>query len=250
MEKTIYITNTHNLKYYSSKFQRIYFGNEFCQNLIPTPEEIKEVLNFVNKHNIKFSLLTCQVDDFFLKKFLAILPFLRNKDEIILNDWGIFNIIKRKFKNLLPGCILGKFLNNNININQPYCQKFLRKQGLSLISRRRLEIENITLRSCPVNNWKYITNSQFKISLYYPYSYLTTGRYCPTAYCGRGDYQEQILDCQKECQKYTFYANFLNFRNKKIILKGNTWFIKQGLSSYINQFPNIDRLVYMPTIPL
>lgn len=256
-ENAIYITKIQHLKYWKPRFQRIYFGNEFCPSLIPSPEEVKKVLNFATKHHLKFSLLTCQVNDYFLKKFFKIFPLLGKENEIILNDWGILNIIKKKFKELLPSCVLGKFLTNNINLIHDSAQELLRKQGFSSVSLNRLEVEGRNFKFDFTNFFTILgrPHPKFKISVYYPYSYLatTTASLCLTAHCdkvnGTRSHQNNF-SCQKECQKYTFLADHPSRKGKKIILKGNTWFIKQPLFAFIKKSPRIDRLVYMPTIPM
>jgi hypothetical protein len=56
--------------------------------------------------------------------------------------------------------------------------------------------------------------------------------------------------CERECQKYTVFAN-PPVKNIKAILKGNTWFTKTSASFFLNKkIPWVRRLVYMPTIPV
>ncbi|MDD5145917.1 MAG: hypothetical protein PHF44_03705, partial [Candidatus Pacebacteria bacterium] len=251
-EQVIYIKKIGDLRFWNKKFKRIYFGNEFCPNLIPTPKEVKIALAFATKQNLEFSLLTCQVNDYFLKKFIKIFPILREGDEIILNDWGILNVIKKRFKNLLPYCLLGKFITNNINLTIIDSRKFLKERGFSGGSLKRLEMEIGALVDQRLLNpakTKRVFHD-FKVSVYYPYSFFSVTRLCPTAYCDKAvkpkNYRSEFR-CQKECQKYTFLAKHPT-KNIDLILKGNTWFKKASLPYFFKK--NADRLVYMPTIPV
>jgi len=254
IELAIYLTNLNGFKYWEPKFKRVYFGNEFCEKLIPSREELKEVLDFADKKKMGFSLLTCQVSDFFLKKIYNLFSVLRKKDEIVVNDWGIFNIISKDFKKMLPNCIFGKFLINNISILSEPIQEFLKKWGFV---RKRFEMEIFSFTRFPPLSFSrepIIKNYPgLKISLYYPYSYITTARFCPYLDYKDKRFQKPDFVCPKPCQKYTFVADHPIKKGGKLFLKGNTWFIKQvgpSISRMRRDFPNIDRLVYMPTIPI
>ncbi len=251
-EQVIYIKNLGDLRFWNKKFKRIYFGNEFCQNLIPTPKEVKIALDFATKRNLRFSLLTCQVNDCFLEKTVKNFSLLRMGDEIILNDWGILNVVKKRFKHLLPNCILGKFITNNINLTISDSRKFLKERGFFGGSLKRLEMEAGALAdqwSLNPDKTKRIFRD-FKVSVYYPYSFFAATRLCPIAYCDKvikpKNYRSEFK-CQKECQKYTFSAKHPT-KNVDFILKGNTWFKKVSLPYFFKK--NADRLVYMPTIPV
>ena len=63
MEQVLFVSNFKNLKYWEEKYSRIYFGSEFCERLIPSDKELKEVLDFTSKKNINFSFVSCYVTD-------------------------------------------------------------------------------------------------------------------------------------------------------------------------------------------
>lgn len=255
IERVVYIKNISDLKFWNKKFERIYFGNEFCENLIPSSKELNIALDFSRKRKVSFSLLTCQVNDYFLKKIIKNISLLGTKDEIILNDWGIFNIIRKGFKKLLPNCILGKFLNNNINLTEKTSRTFLKRWGFAAPSLERLEIEIRSLNYCRHFDFISIKNifGGLKASIYYPYSYFATSRFCPMAYRDKITKPMAYINkfpCERECQKYTVFAN-PPVKNIKAILKGNTWFTKTSASFFLNKkIPWVRRLVYMPTIPV
>ena len=40
MERALFIAKQKNLKYLTADYQRVYFGNEFCERLLPGPETL------------------------------------------------------------------------------------------------------------------------------------------------------------------------------------------------------------------
>lgn len=42
MEHALYINNNNDLKLFSEKFQRLYFGTEFCEYLLPKKNDLKK----------------------------------------------------------------------------------------------------------------------------------------------------------------------------------------------------------------
>ena len=59
MEHAIYIHNLCNIKFIEKlKFDRIYFGNEFCENLIPSEREIREIMDFAESKKINLTFVT------------------------------------------------------------------------------------------------------------------------------------------------------------------------------------------------
>ncbi|GAI02329.1 unnamed protein product, partial [marine sediment metagenome] len=63
MEKAALISNLDNLSLITPQHQRLYFGPEFCQYLLPSPSELKEALNFTRKRRLSFTLVTPFVTD-------------------------------------------------------------------------------------------------------------------------------------------------------------------------------------------
>lgn len=92
---------------------RIYFGTEFCEKLIPNIEDLKKVLDIIYRNNLEFTLLTPQVTEEGLKKIDILLHFLNQQHkmfEVVINDFGVLNLISRKYRsNLKP--VLGRLQN-------------------------------------------------------------------------------------------------------------------------------------------
>jgi hypothetical protein len=112
IEHALYVKCAEDLKYYNTKYSRIYFGNEFCERLIPSGKELGNVLDFVTNNRLGFTLLTPYVTNDGLEKLATLLALLASKAEpceVVFNDWGLLDIINRGSTYLQP--VMGRLLN-------------------------------------------------------------------------------------------------------------------------------------------
>lgn len=262
MEKAIYISRIENLKYVTGEYSRLYFGHEFCQNLIPSLEDADAVLRFVSGKRMDFTLVTPFVTDKGMEQLKSVSAFILNRkpeSEIVVNDWGALNWHSEEYPNavLLLGRLLTKqkrgprILNmmgkvpdpmiahfRKSNVDCSLLNGFLIKKGV-----QRIEFDNLLQGiERPVD--------PLKGSLYFPYAYVTTTRFCLTASGGnRNDQQlRTIMPCKKECQGRSF-----KLRHKQmpvdLFLKGNTQFFQNEHMPRDLGRLGIDRVVYQPEIP-
>jgi len=289
IEKAIFISKIANLKYMSSRYTRLYFGNEFCQKLLPSINELEKVLNYCGRKKLSFSLVTPYVTDEGLKDVEQLLIFLKNNKlrlncEVIINDWGVLDMLNEKDYKLQP--VLGRLLTKQSR--DPRISSMINRKSQSLelmkLGNKRTLIFMMkppsTLASyykesntnVPVirdfllkqrinridldNLFQGINISPGKdnlfTSLYVPYGYIATTRLCSAnPFQNRVKYHCRISFCKKECQKYT-----LRIENpvmlKTIFKKGNTIFFKNTKvpsQRYLKE-KGINRLVYQPEIPV
>lgn len=91
IEQALYATKLADLKHYTGSFSRVYFGNEFCQRLIPSAKELEQVLDFVSEKSLPFTLVTPYVTDEGLRILESLLLKLEKRkpgSEVVVNDWG------------------------------------------------------------------------------------------------------------------------------------------------------------------
>jgi len=267
MERALFIAKAKNLNYFNPPFTRLYFGNEFCQRLIPSTQDINQVIDFVREHNIVFSLVTPYVTNEGLKKWRKIIKKVAEgipKSEIIFNDWGVLRIIKDTSAELEP--VLGRLMTKikrgprlmnvldklppdaikhlqSTNLSLPVYRKFLGDRGIT-----RVELDQ-PLQGIKLND----IGSDIHLSLYIPFTYVTTTRFCLTASCDIPERKGMvgIFPCKKECQKYTFTLDN-PIMTCTLIRKGNTIFYKNDKIPASNELKEkrIDRLVIQPEIPI
>lgn len=265
MEQALFISKLRNLKYFTKDFTRIYFGQEFCERLMPDKKKLKNMLSFIDKEDLNFTFVTPYVTNHGLMKLEPILTFINKKrpgSEIVFNDWGVFQYIKDECNELIP--VMGRLLNRmkrgprimNIfdqlsestkkyyqssNLDVPYVEAYLRDQNIY-----RVEFDNL-LQGLNLNG----TDIKIKKSLYLPFAFISTTRFCLSAHCDKLEYFDYvgIFPCAQECQRYTF--NLLNpVMSVPLIRKGNTiFFLNENIPDVVEKH-QIDRIVIQPEIPI
>jgi len=265
MEQALFVSKVDNLKYFedTDEFARLYFGMEFCERLIPSVDELQEVVKFVNEKKIDFTLVTPYVTEDGQERVVRLLRKLNDikpSSEVVFNDWGVFQVMDEKYPDLIP--VLGRLLNKmkrgprllNVldkipeesvryyrspGITVPKVREFLLKNRIN-----RVEFDNL-LQGIDLER----TGDEIRKSLYLPFAYITTTRLCLTALCDQPDRVKEvgILPCGHECQRYTFYLKN-SIMTTNLIRKGNTiFFCNEEIPDNLNMF---DRVVIEPEIPI
>ncbi|MCK5494757.1 MAG: hypothetical protein KAJ14_16735, partial [Candidatus Omnitrophica bacterium] len=112
MEQAIFISKINNLKYVNGDFSRLYFGIEFCQNLIPSIEDVTVILKFIFERKIELTFVTPYLTNKGMGKIKPLLNYLidkKSETEIVVNDWGLLKWIA--YEHPESNLILGRLLN-------------------------------------------------------------------------------------------------------------------------------------------
>lgn len=289
MERAIFISIISNLKYVNEKYSRLYFGNEFCERLIPSLQDLKEILGYIKMRGLNFSFVSPYVTDIGLREIKVIFEFLKVEKincEVIINDWGVLNLINRSYPGFRP--VLGRLLTKQkrgprlikllkrqvrprlmVNSENPGQRNILIQKKLPfdldpyykgsnassvpiihnfLISQRikRIELDNIAQ-----GLFLKLPKDKILASVYLPYVYISTTFFCPTAGCDQKKKSLlKIKPCNRQCQRYVFKLRHKTMP-KVIYLKGNTQFYKNTrLSMRELEESGVDRIVYQPEIPI
>ncbi len=263
MEQAVFISEIDGLRYCDARFSRLYFGNEFCEQLIPSTGDLERALGFVSETALNFTLVTPYVTDKGLGKLEALFENaakMRPGSEVVFNDYGVLQVLKGRYPQLKP--VMGRLLNRmkrgprlmmimdklprtavdyfrRSNLTVPALVNFLKESRVE-----RVELDNA------------LQGIGFKLeglkgSLYIPYAYITTTRLCLTNGCDKPGMEGRIgiFPCAKECRKYTFYLRH-PIMPDTLIRKGNTIFhLNESIDPDIGE-KGIDRLVVQPVIPM
>jgi len=262
VERALFIAKQKNLKYLTADYQRVYFGNEFCERLLPGPETVAAMLNTVLDRGLQFTLVTPYVTDAGIRAVERLLAVLPDGTEVVFNDWGVLRIIRQQFPHLVPvqGRLLTKLKRGprianvldklpsgalqhlkSTNLGVPVYQRFLQENNIT-----RVELDNplqgLDLGGAPPD---------LKLSLYIPFAYVSTTRFCLVANCDLPEKKGVIgvFPCHQECQKYTFYLNN-PVMTVPLTRKGNTLFFKNMKLPPDVKDLNIGRIVIQPEIPM
>jgi hypothetical protein len=290
IEQALYITRPSSLEYFKKEYSRIYFGNEFCQRLIPSPFDLEKVALYTRKEKIGFSFVTPYVTDEGIEKLDKLFTLLEKLDfhcEVIINDWGVLNLINERFKTFKP--VLGRLLTKQKR--GPRLRELLKRETARprLVSDPKFpKIKNVILQkklplsldpyykgsnvtSAPViqdylvgqrvkrieldNTYQglhlELPKDKIRSSLYFPYTYISTTFFCPSAGCEEKERSLlKIKACTKECQSYLFELRHKTMPGA-LLLKGNTIFYKNmHLSKKGLEKIGVDRIVHEPEIPI
>ena len=290
MEKVIFITRTQDLKYVKAGYSRLYFGNEFCERLIPSPASVEEAVAYVKKHKLELSLVTPYITNDGLEKIEALFALLKKKGiscEIVFNDWGTLNLIGQRFPFFKP--VLGRLLTKQkrgptvIRLLQRkrkrYVMHDLRRNPSSthIIIEKKLPlsldpyykganaasvpiihqfllsqgISRIELDNTQQGLLLELARGKISASVYFPYVYISTTFFCPSAGCDAE--RKSFLKnkpCSRQCHRYIFTLRNRSF-HKVIFLKGNMHFYKNYKISYKALAKiGVNRVVYEPRLPV
>jgi hypothetical protein len=259
MEYAIFISKVSQIELADGNFSRLYFGNEFCQELVPTLKDLELVLDETS--NLKLTLVTPYVTNGGLKRLTPLFEILSEKksgSEVVFNDWGVFRILKREYPKLKA--VMGRLLNK-VKRGPRLCNvlhkipsedlKYFRSSNLSVKIFREFLLSN-DIKRVEFDNLLQGFNLDFDgidMSLYLPFVYVTTTRYCLVNSCDIPHRKGTvgIFPCNRECQKYTFY---LESEVMPVILirKGNTLFFRNETTPEV--IDKFSRIVIEPEIPM
>lgn len=275
MEKVLFINSPKQLNRLKN-FDRIYYGSEFCQNLIPSLGNLKTIFSAIKRK--KITLLTPYVTSYGLERLKPLFQYLNrqnNQTEVVFNDWGVFKLIKEDYRNINP--ILGRLLTKqrrdpriyNILLNKQKTRHIFDKKTkktfilipqetpLSLYEHFRGSVINVpifqeflldsNIKRIEIDNliWDMKTevNQRIRISIHLPYAYVTTTRLC-------GLINLAHTTCKTGCQKHYF---FLKNSSSPLpfYICGNTIFYKSKIpkEQYLKR-KGVDRIIYYLDAPI
>ncbi len=254
---------------------RIYVGDEFCPNRLPSLSELEGFCALARENALKITLLTPVLTDKELENHSFLFDYLEKWEkgaEIVVNDWGVLLFLKRrnshKAKLCTPGGVClsgGRLFNkgfkdprlgdaeglalfssetlgllNESTFDHPEFQRAMRDLGVSRLERDLLPYGNPVCRS---------GESGIHPSFYFPFGYVTTGRVCWTASFRQAEGEKFFPagPCARVCDDLRFELENENL-SFRVFQNGNTIFYLYPfslLSSFIKaaKRENI-RLVY------
>lgn len=261
-------------------YNRVYFGNETCDRLIPDKKSIEKALNFLSGRGINLTYVTPYTGPEGLDKIDQNLALLNNYEnvEVVFNDWGVLQLIDKKYNNLEPvmGRLMVKikrdprFSESNYSVHEHALgstDKIAKKQVETILNssleikeyKEFLESKGVERASMELVPYKeeYIKR-QFKknkwglpLDLYWPWTYITSGRNCQVAAYTQpsGKIHPAGKNCYLQCQQFEF-----TFDSDKDMLdsvqRGNAiWMNTIALFDVYIKY-DFDRLVYQPYIPI
>ena len=265
------------------EIDRIYFGNEFCDCLIPNLQNVKEVYKYCKAKDIQFSMVMPYITENEISKVDSILKYLsglHEEIEIVCNDWGTVYIITEKYDGLciVVGRLLDK-MSKDVRISYDDYQKIFDNDSLQYITTsniyaksygrflQKYNIRRIEL-DCPPQGLKLQQEQNIynnvNVSLYVPFAFITTGRMCMMRFLNQENEKKYSLetDCKMSCQRYEQIMKKIRncqfdrnskyvYDNIQLYRKGNTvFYLASNYKDIIALNPEIDRIIYQVGIPM
>ena len=100
-------------------FSRLYFGQEFCANLIPPVDELEQAYYFSRQMDWNFTYVTGVANtEASLERIRKNLDKLKELDpecEVVINDWAMFHILPKEYPSFKV--VVGRLLNKQTRLN-------------------------------------------------------------------------------------------------------------------------------------
>jgi len=162
-------------------FTRMYFGEEFCERAIPSFQDVQKGSEVALNYGLEFTLVTPYVTERGLgrlRKIFSGLLELGRQCEVIINDWGVLHLLSREYPDFIP--VIGRQLNKawrdprckNSAIPLTSLESEVMKNILKEKQANRIELD------IPPQGLENLAIEDYELSLYFPYSIITSGRMC------------------------------------------------------------------------
>ncbi|ERI07624.1 hypothetical protein [Aneurinibacillus aneurinilyticus] len=256
---------------------RLYFGSEFCQYRLTSSIAVMKALEYSRRNGLAFTFVTPYVHNVKFHALTTILTELqqeavkvKEKVEVVVNDWGVYSHIRKQFPMLCP--VIGRLLNKVVRdprIADYYDNENAPPQAINVVKGNGLVSEwfgrflesSDTVRlefDEAIQGFGQETESH-ALSFHYPFGCVASGSACMVGFMD-SDKKDKFRgdpDCKQQCQRYTFELKNRQFTHMthRIFQKGNTAFyahnrtlIETGLRRAMQA--GAVRVVYSPRLPV
>lgn len=252
----------------------VYFGNEFCEKLMPSVTDILECYYRCNDLQLSFTLVTPLVSDLGLQQLEDIFQVLAQHQlslDIVFNDWGVCKLLDERYPQWQKrvGRTLDKMIREpRLNdadyqgmrasvrafMQEPPCFADSYRQVLQQFHVHGVELDCVPQGYDVASEQWNLPNLQ--TSLYFPFYCITSGRLCMMKALGQPPEMKWNLEspCACLCQQYNQVMQKFMLRNGKkaklrLLRKGNAVFgCNPDNDSLL--LPIWDRLIWQPQPPL
>lgn len=197
--------------------ERLYIGNQFCHLLFPEENTLFAILEKAVRESMKVTVSFSYIREYMLENIRYLLQKLDRwagkkavSLEVVINDWGMAELVKEYTENLIP--CLGILLNK-----QRKDPRIKYKKGdLSLLGQNNIHADfyrSYLQKQYKINRYEWETCGYIsafpeeKNSLHIPFYQTNTSQYCPlyaSLVNGNRANQNLIKKCPGYCEKYTF----------------------------------------------
>tara|TARA_B110000211_G_C14093461_1_gene561066 strand:- start:21779 stop:22729 length:951 start_codon:yes stop_codon:yes gene_type:complete len=187
----------------------IYFGGEFCDRLLPDKKIMARVIALVHGKGLQLSLLTPLLSDHALARLKQVFSILPDHVEVIVNDWGTLNLLKRDFPKLVPviGRQLCKMIKDPRLPSEQWTQLYPHgvQSGPFHQLLARFDIQRLEMDVPPFVKLRDFASDEKAVSVHLPYGFSVKGRMCKIGAMSIDTHRKfgPGHGCNKECLTYS-----------------------------------------------
>lgn len=208
MQEQLGATNPLGAMLSESRLSSVYLGSEFCEFLLPSAEILKRGIKLAELSGTRFALVTPLACDDVIDQLSTLLPLLPGDGELIVNDWGVASMARRKFPQLklAAGRLLCKMIKDPRLNSAVWTEMY--PHGLAGESFHRmlqaLRIERIELDAPPYAVPKVFAGLELPAAVHAPFGYVSKGRMCKIGSLSLPTTQKfsSGRECRRECLSY------------------------------------------------
>lgn len=186
---------------------RIYFGNEFCEELLPSLKGVRRIAAWASTTGMELTLVTQTFSDSGIKQLRRLLSDLPPVSEVVVNDWGVMRLIHNEFPKL--EAVAGRQLCKMIKDPRLPSSELARLNPPSVVPEllgllEKLEVRRIEYDVPPYSEVDDFKPNGMNVSVHAPYGYTLKGRICKigSLHLKREDKFAPMSVCRKECLTY------------------------------------------------
>src|SRR5262249_12755118 len=188
---------------------------------------LESALDAARSRGLAFTLLTPYVSNegvSALRPLFATLAGNRG-GEVVFNDWGVLNLLRREFPALTP--LQGRLLNKSLRdprVTTMYASAPAPATTLSVLQRSNLDCESYTrllmalgvntieMDNLPQGNDLGFADSGMRVNVYLPFGFISTSRICMAAglHYRKQDKFQPGAPCRHECQTHLLEYAYTN----------------------------------------
>lgn len=193
----------------SHEINRIYFGGEFCERLLPDKKALLRVLSLVDQSGLSFSLITPIVSDHALARLQQLFSVLPDDSEVIVNDWGVLRLLRNNYPKLTS--VIGRQLCKMIKDPRLPSAQWLKlyphgvQSGPFQKLLAQFEIERLEMDVPPFAESPDFNSPEHELSVHLPFGFSVKGRMCKIG-AMQLDAPRKFgpgHGCNKECLQYS-----------------------------------------------
>ena len=181
-----------NIAIHSDRFSYFYLGNEFCEHRLPSLDSIKQLFEICSRHALGPVLVTPPVTDFGIGRIQNLFDGLGEeckKLSIVVNDLGLSEMVAYKYPEIrmIAGRVLDK-TSHDSRASLAMAKEYYGDRPMRIARTPSLSAEayRLALDASRFERFEFdlpmvglsLDDVTARVSLYWPYSYLTTGRVC------------------------------------------------------------------------